>query len=346
MQTQVDTAGDTRRGQDITVVDEQAIRLDIDIRILRAQQPRRSPVRRRRSTGQQPGGGDREGAGADGQYPGAAVVCSMDNRRNRFRRRPIEGRVSGHDHGIGLVTVVRLISQPRRRGRYLRRRRTHHHVIVRVRAEDIDRDGLPATPVADAVLAVVRASEPESIVNHSIRSFLFAELLAGDRRLVTEPDYDRDLLFAATVLHDLGTGTGAPGKERFEVEGADLAAQILTDLALPAAAVDRVWEAIALHTSPGIAERRGLLAYLTAEGSKMDIGFHADLTAPHLPRIHAAYPRRQMVKTLTDAIVAHASRSENAAPIYSMGNLFVMERRVIGYTQLEILAAGHAPWGE
>lgn len=205
---------------------------------------------------------------------------------------------------------------------------------------------LPDGPLADTVLAVVRAQESEPVANHSIRSFLFAELLVRHEHLETDTAYDRDLLFAATVLHDLGTGTAAPGRARFEVEGADLAARVLTDAGVPAAAVDRVWEAIALHTSPGIAERRGLLAYLTAEGSKMDIGFRADVTADRLAEIHAAYPREHMVRALTDAIVAHGGRSADAAPIYSMAELFRGERDATGRTRLEIRVAGQRPWGD
>ncbi|WP_454194661.1 HD domain-containing protein [Nocardia sp. Marseille-Q1738] len=205
---------------------------------------------------------------------------------------------------------------------------------------------LPSTRLADAALAVVRRSEAEAIANHSVRSYLFAEILADHEGLHADPGYDRDLLFAATVMHDLGTGGLAPGKERFEVEGADLAAGVLSDHGLPQVDVDRVWEAIALHTSPGIAERRGVLAYLTAEGSKMDIGFHADLTESYQAAIHAAYPRLRMVGTLTDAVVDHATSSETAAPIYSMEYLFRLERRENGATQLERLVAGRSPWGE
>lgn len=205
---------------------------------------------------------------------------------------------------------------------------------------------LPASPCAVAALSIVRRSEAEAIANHSIRSFFFAEMLAHHAELAADPDYDRELLFAATVMHDLGTGALAAGRERFEVEGADLAAELLAKHDVPQSDIDRVWEAIALHTSAGIAERRGLLPYLTSEGSKMDIGFNAHVTTTHLAAIHATYPRLQMVTTLTDAVVEHAGRSETAAPPYSMGQLFCLERRTTGATQLEQLAAGTSPWGE
>ncbi|MEU7220414.1 HD domain-containing protein [Nocardia iowensis] len=205
---------------------------------------------------------------------------------------------------------------------------------------------LPCSSLADAVMAVVWSSLPEPIANHSVRSFLFAELLAEHQGLINDPEYDRELVFAAAVMHDLGTGNRAPGKARFEVEGADIAADVLTRHGASAAAVDRVWEAIAFHTSEGIAERRGLLPYLTAEGSKMDIGYNADLTDKYQEAIHAAYPRLNMVKVLTDAIVDHASRSDDSAPIFSLGNLLTKERQATGVTELELLTAGVSPWGD
>jgi hypothetical protein len=127
--------------------------------------------------------------------------------------------------------------------------------------------------------------------------------------------YDRDLLFAATVLHDLGTGALAKGEARFEVEGADLAADVLRGHGVAEPDIDRVWEAIALHTSPGIAKRRGLLAYLTREGVGIDFGRHPEIVSAWAPRIHAAYPRLAMVRSLVDAIVERAALTRRRAAL-------------------------------
>ena len=87
---------------------------------------------------------------------------------------------------------------------------------------------LPAGPLAEASLSVVTATESKLIAHHSIRSFLYARLLADQEGSRHDAAYDENLLFAACVLHDLGLGTLAPGNARFEVEGADLAASLLT----------------------------------------------------------------------------------------------------------------------
>ncbi|WP_229929088.1 HD domain-containing protein [Kitasatospora xanthocidica] len=204
---------------------------------------------------------------------------------------------------------------------------------------------LPTGPLAEAVLAAARASETAPILNHSVRSFLFAQLLAAHDGCLDDAAYDRDLLFAATVLHDLGTGSLAKGEARFEVEGADLAADLLRRHDVPEADVDRVWEAIALHTSPGIAERRGLLCHLTREGVGADFGRGAEIVAPWEKRIHAAHPRLAMVRSLVDAIVERAARSDAAAPRYSLGGELLRERRADGVTGMELATTG-TPWGE
>ena len=188
--------------------------------------------------------------------------------------------------------------------------------------------GLPAGPLAEASLALVRTSESRPIVDHSIRSFLFARLVAEEEGSLSDAAYDEDLLFAATVMHDLGLGEHAQGQGRFEVEGADLAAGVLREHGVAEADVDRVWEAIALHSSIGIADRRGLLTYLTHKGVFIDVGRVADGVADRLRQeVFNAYPRPAGDRSIVDAIVAHAIRSEACAPPGSLAFELLRQRR-------------------
>ncbi len=188
--------------------------------------------------------------------------------------------------------------------------------------------GLPAGPLAEASLALVRTSESRPIVDHSIRSFLFARLVAEEEGSLSDAAYDEDLLFAATVMHDLGLGEHAQGQGRFEVEGADLAAGVLREHGVAEADVDRVWEAIALHSSIGIADRRGLLTYLTHKGVFIDVGRVADGVADRLRQeVFTAYPRPAGDRSIVDAIVAHAIRSEACAPPGSLAFELLRQRR-------------------
>jgi hypothetical protein len=204
---------------------------------------------------------------------------------------------------------------------------------------------LPAGPLAEAALSAARDSESSPVFHHSVRSFFFAQLLAARDGCLADSDYDRDLLFAATVMHDLGAGSRAAGAARFEVEGADLAAGVLRQHGMAESGVERVWEAIALHTSPGIAERRGLLCYLTRAGVGVDFGLNAEIAAAWAGALQPRKHQLGMARALTDAIVTHAARSAAAAPRYSLAGELVRERRDDGVTGLE-LAAVAAAWGE
>ena len=209
-----------------------------------------------------------------------------------------------------------------------------------------DLPDLVDTAVAQAAIRLARSTESPSVFNHSVRSYLFGELLAVYEGMRRGADYDSETLFLGCVLHDLGAGTAAPGKARFEVEGADLAAALLTEHGCDRAVVDAVWEAIALHSSLGMAERRGPLCYLVHSGVGADFGRNADFIDDETAAaIHADYPRLSMASTLVDAIAAHAQRSPEAAPPYSMPGEVLRERRTDGITLLEFMAS-HGRWGD
>jgi hypothetical protein len=217
---------------------------------------------------------------------------------------------------------------------------------------------LPTTPLAARAVEYARACETESVANHSIRSYLFAAMLAeheglrpsalaDHEGLRPSADFDPDLLFFACVLHDLGTSPQASGTQRFEVDSADMAAAFLTDNGTDADGVDLVWEAIALHGSPGIAERRGALAYLTRTGISVDFGLGTEfITDAQATAIHARHPRLRMATALIDEVVRHAARNPETAPPYSLAADLVRERKRDGHlTNLERFAHG-SRWGE
>jgi hypothetical protein len=189
---------------------------------------------------------------------------------------------------------------------------------------------LPSGPLAEACVALARTTESAPIFDHSIRSFLYARLLAEHEGSLGDAAFDEGLLFAACILHDLGLGTDAPGEARFEVEGADLAAALLSEHGVAAHDIDRVWEAIALHSSLGIAERRGLLAYLTQRGVFIDVGHDTNVPLEGLQVIRKTYPRPANDRSIRDAIVEHASRSEAAAPPYSIAAELLRQKRAQG----------------
>ncbi|MFI9155179.1 HD domain-containing protein [Streptomyces sp. NPDC053367] len=206
---------------------------------------------------------------------------------------------------------------------------------------------LPDTLVAQRALALVRSTESTPTAHHSIRSALFARLYADHQGARPGHDYDPDLLFLACVLHDIGLTEAGDRDQRFEVDGADLAAEFLTAEGLSAAAVDAVWEAIALHTSPGIAERRNTLCALVRTGIGMDFGIATECVDDATgSAVHAAYPRLNMATTLIDEITCQARRRPEKAPLHSLTADFLRERSTPPHTtSLEALTA-NGRWGD
>jgi hypothetical protein len=173
---------------------------------------------------------------------------------------------------------------------------------------------LPADPIAVRALELARGHEREAILNHSIRTYWHAVYAARAREVTDYPD---DLLFLACVLHDIGTADAFDDPVRFEVAGADAAARFLTEQGLTAAQVDQVWEAIALHTSPQIAERRGPVTMLTRLGVLADFGASVGGSGAQRSAAEARYPRLEIERELSDAVVAQALREPAKAPASS-----------------------------
>ena len=149
------------------------------------------------------------------------------------------------------------------------------------------------------------------------------------------------------MLHDIGLTLRGDGRQRFELDGADVAAELLTAQGLEPDRVDTVWTAIALHTSFGIHthERMRPEVALTAAGIGMDFGTNADLVDEQLAEaIHRAYPRQELTRVLVDAIVAQAKeRPSKAAPYTFPGGL--LRERCAGIMTRTEQAAQASRWG-
>jgi hypothetical protein len=181
-------------------------------------------------------------------------------------------------------------------------------------------------------LSAARHDAHPSLFNHSVRTYWHARLIAEHEGVLDE--LSDDLLFAATMLHDMGAGAQAPGRERFEIEGADFAARTLLGIGVGETDVAKVWDAIALHTSAGLAERRGLLPRIVRAGILADF-----LPAPEASRrfqadLHSGWPRMNVETVLVDAIIARPQEPA-ALPRYGMGGVLLHERTAHGSTGTE-----------
>jgi hypothetical protein len=190
-------------------------------------------------------------------------------------------------------------------------------------------------PIPDCTLAaqateLVRDTESQLLFDHSLRVYLFGALQG--RRLGLS--YDPELLYIGAIFHDLGlTEKYRSPDERFEVDGANAARRFLERHGVPEAAIDVVWDAIALHTTPGIPKWKEPEVALVTAGVELDVlglGYD-DVPAGAREQVLAAFPRvdfkRRIVRAFADGI-AHK-------PQTAFGNVKadVLEKLVPGYVR-------------
>lgn len=207
---------------------------------------------------------------------------------------------------------------------------------------------LPDSDLAVSALALVTEVAEEYVVNHCVRSYLFGRELAAVSNLRAGADYDDELLFLACVLHDLGVTDYANGDQRFEVDGADAAAGFLRERGVDESRVRSVWNAIALHTSVGLAHRFGPLEALAQRGIAADvIGEGRTLLRPGFAdRVHTRWPRHRLGYALGAAIARQVhDNPAKGAPLTFPAQLhreFYPEAPAVGWFDL----VGAAGWDD
>lgn len=170
---------------------------------------------------------------------------------------------------------------------------------------------VPADSFCKTSLKLASDILPAAIFNHSLRVFLLAKWLAAKEESGLDQGDSLPLLFAACICHDFGASDIYNGRQRFEIEGADAASQHLESHRVPADDRHKVWCAIALHTTAGIAERIDPFTRLVRVAVKLDFStatrgsFGAEAYSKHL---NTLLPRLNIEKVLGDAVVEQASK--------------------------------------
>ena len=175
---------------------------------------------------------------------------------------------------------------------------------------------LPDSDIACAAKQFVFDVSPAFVANHCLRSYLFARELAAVKGLQRDVDYDDELVFLSCILHDLGVTEHANGDQRFEVDGADAAARFLRDRGVQEERVVTVWQAIALHTSVGLAHRFGSVHAVAQLGIGADIvGTDREMLPPGFAdRVHGSWPRLDVGYALAEVIARHVEHNPAKGP--------------------------------
>jgi hypothetical protein len=149
---------------------------------------------------------------------------------------------------------------------------------------------IPDSKMARDLTQMIRDTESDLLFHHSTRVYLFGAL-TGQRKGLK---YDSELLYVGAMFHDIGlTDAYRDSLLRFEVNGANAARDFLRSYSIPEGSVETVWDAIALHTTPGIPEHKKAEVALVTAGVEMDVlGFaYEQFTPEQREAVVRAHPR-------------------------------------------------------
>jgi hypothetical protein len=165
---------------------------------------------------------------------------------------------------------------------------------------------IPDSALARELTELVKDTEPPLLFHHSSRVYYWGAL-TGKRRGLR---FDPELLYAGAMFHDMGlTPAHASAHDRFEVDGANLARGFLRSHGVAEHDIEKVWTAIALHTTPGIPQHMHPVIALVTAGVEMDvlgIAF-SDFAATEREAVVRAHPRpgrfkEEIIQAFYDAI--------------------------------------------
>ena len=162
-------------------------------------------------------------------------------------------------------------------------------------AKDVAGVTIPDSRLARELTQHIRDMHGDLLFHHSARVYFWGALTGKRRKL----RFDPELLYTGAMFHDVGLTAAYRGSQlRFEVDGANAARDFLRSHRIGEAEVEKVWTAIALHTTPGIPEHMHPEIALVTAGVEMDVlGFAYDqFTDGQREAVVQAHPRGNAFK--------------------------------------------------
>ncbi len=164
---------------------------------------------------------------------------------------------------------------------------------------------VPQDDVSDAAWQWANDRLPDYLLTHSVRAYCWGAAIADGEGWA----FDRQVLWAASLLHDGGLRTIPANTMCFEVEGAEFARRFLERAGLSPEAAERVAIAIILHMRQGVTLDDGVEAVLLDRSTGLDVrGDGYALVDAVRPGVMAAFPRGAFDRHFVDAIRREASR--------------------------------------
>lgn len=156
--------------------------------------------------------------------------------------------------------------------------------------KDIPGVRIPDSRLARDMTLFIRETESDLLFHHSVRVYCWGALTAHRTGL----KFDPELLYAAAMFHDIGlTSDYGNSQLRFEVDGANAARDFLRGHGISEGDIETVWNAVALHTTPGIPQFMRPEIALVQAGAGMDVAGRGydQFTEAQREAVVAAFPR-------------------------------------------------------
>jgi HD domain len=193
----------------------------------------------------------------------------------------------------------------------------------------------PDTQLVRDATELIRSVESDLLYNHSRRVHAFGAL-QGERRGL---QWDHELLYIGAMFHDMGLVDGHRStQDRFEVDSANAARAFLHGHGIDGEASRVVWDAIALHTTPGIPQHKEPEVALLTAGVELDvmgIGY-GDIPAAIRDAVLDEFPRvdfeEQIIQAFADGV---AYRPETT---FGTVNADVLEEKSPGFERTNFCA--------
>jgi len=181
--------------------------------------------------------------------------------------------------------------------------------------------------IARTATALARGASPPYLFNHALRTFLFGSLIGRALGL----KWDDEVLYLASILHDLGLTERFEGELPFEIQGAEEAKRFLEEHSYAKPKVGLVWDGIAMHASL-IGRYKPAEIRLVGEGAGADVlgPDSSQIKQAELDEVLRTLPRLQFKKsflqTCQDVVRKHP-RGATRSFMRDVGERYVPEFR-------------------